>query len=76
MEVVIPLESRNTSQAKAFMKEIATDGNVNTFADLVPKAIPALYGLAPDYIRLLLEPIMAYTEQWPANFAFHDLGKR
>lgn len=75
-DVVIPTNTKNTSQAKAFMKEISTDGNVNTLADLVPKSIPAFYALAPTYIRLLLEPIMTYTRQWPADFAFHDLGKR
>lgn len=69
------MDTKDTSKAKAFMKEISTDGNVNTLADLIPKALPALYVLAPEYIRLLLEPIMEYTLQWPAKFAFHDLGK-
>jgi hypothetical protein len=66
----------DTSQAKVFMKEISTDGNVQTLADLLPKAFPVFYKLAPDVLRLLLEPIMEYTSQWPANYAFHDLGKR
>ena len=58
------------------MKEISTDGNVQTVADLVPKAFPVFYVLAPDYMRLLLEPLMEYAATWPADFAFHDLGKR
>jgi hypothetical protein len=70
------MNTKDTDDAKAFIKEISTDGNVNTLADLIPKALPALYVLAPEYIRLLLEPIMEYTLQWPAEFAFHDLGKR
>ena len=75
MELTIPLDTKDTSQTRAFMKEISTDGNVNTLADLVPKALPALYYLAPEYIRLLLQPMMEYALIWPANFAFHDLGK-
>lgn len=62
--------------AKAWMKEISTDGNVQTVADLVPKSFPVFYVLAPDYMRLLLEPLMNYSMTWPADFAFHDLGKR
>lgn len=60
----------------AFMKEISTDGNVNTLADLLPRALPAFYVLAPEYIRLFLEPILIFSKQWPAEFAVHDLGKR
>ena len=76
LEVVIPAASKNTTQVKAFMKEISTDGNVNTLADLLPKAFPAFYALAPEYMRLLLEPVMKYSQLWPANYAVHDLGKR
>lgn len=74
--MTIPMDTKDTTKAKAFMKEISTDGNVNTLADLIPKALPVFYVLAPEYIRLHLEPIMEYTLQWPAEFAFHDLGKR
>ena len=76
LEVVIPAASKNKTQVKAFMKEISTDGNVNTLADLLPKSFPAFYALAPEYMRLLLEPVMQYSLVWPANYAVHDLGKR
>ena len=75
-QVLIPLDSKDKSKAKAWMKEISTDGNVQTLADLLPKAWPVFYVLAPDYMRLHLEPIMEYSLTWPADFAFHDLGKR
>ena len=76
LEVVIPAASKDTTRVKAFMKEISTDGNVNTLADLLPKAFPAFYALAPEYMRLLLEPVMQYSLVWPADYAVHDLGKR
>ena len=58
------------------MKEISTDGNVQTVADMVPQSFPVFFVLAPDYMRLLAEPIMEYATTWPARFGFHDLGKR
>ena len=75
LEVLIPLDSKDTSQATVFTKEISTDGNVQTVADLVPRMFPAFYALAPDYMRLMLKPLLSYTSQWPENFFFHDLGK-
>lgn len=57
------------------MKVISTDGDVNTVADLIPKALPVFYVLAPEYIRLLLEPVMEFSLTWPADFAVHDIGK-
>ena len=75
LQVLIPLESKNTSEARAFTKEISTDGNVQTVADLDPRMFPAFYALAPDYMRLMLKPLLEYSLQWPAQFAFHDLGK-
>ena len=75
-QVVIPLDSKDPARATAWAKEISTDGNVQTLADLLPKIFPAFYALAPDYIRLHLNPVMDYISQWPADFAFHDMGKR
>ena len=57
------------------MKEISTDGNVQTIADLLPKAFPIFYAIAPDIMRLLLNPVLDYALTWPADFGFHDLGK-
>ena len=75
LEVLIPHDSKDTSQASAGTKEISTDGNVQTIADLVPQMFPAFVALAPDYMRLMLRPILDYTNQWPDKFMFHDLGK-
>lgn len=69
------MESKDPDKAKIFIKEISTNGNVHTLADLIPKTMPFFYLLAPDYIRLFCEPVMEYTLQWPVTYAFHDLGK-
>lgn len=57
------------------MKEISTDGNVQTIADLLPKSFPIFYAIAPDIMRLLLNPVLDYALTWTADFGFHDLGK-
>ncbi|MFJ2960632.1 glutaminase domain-containing protein [Streptomyces sp. NPDC087270] len=59
----------------AFLKEISSDGNMSTI-DLVYPAFPAYLYLSPDYLRLLLEPLLDYPEHggWPKEFAEHDLG--
>ena len=49
----------NTSDPLAFVKEISSDGNVNTIDVIYPMA-PMFYVLAPDYLRLLLEPVTRY----------------
>jgi hypothetical protein len=48
---------------------------VNTIDVLMPMA-PILYVLAPDYIRLTLEPVMRYLQSgaWPHDYAVHDIG--
>ncbi|KAJ6789753.1 hypothetical protein PWT90_06774 [Aphanocladium album] len=74
-QVTIPTGSLDTGYAMAFMKESSTDGNVKTLADLLPRALPAFYVLAPDYIRLLLEPVLTFSKQWPESYAVHDIGK-
>ncbi|OAA65782.1 hypothetical protein SPI_02569 [Niveomyces insectorum RCEF 264] len=74
-QILIPLDTLDTSRANAWMKEISTDGNIQTVADLVPKAFPIFYVLAPDIMRLLLNPLLEYALTWPADFGFHDLGK-
>jgi hypothetical protein len=61
----------------AFLKEISSDGNVST-VDVTYPAFPAYLYLSPQYLRLLLEPVLDYAERggWPAanKFAEHDLG--
>ncbi|CAK7230924.1 hypothetical protein SCUCBS95973_007737 [Sporothrix curviconia] len=75
LEIVIPADTRDTRKANAWMKEISTDGNVQTTADLLPKAWPIFYVMAPDMMRLLLNPLLEYSLTWTADFGFHDLGK-
>ncbi|NUS55856.1 MAG: DUF5127 domain-containing protein, partial [Streptomycetaceae bacterium] len=59
----------------AMLKEISSNGNMCT-VDVIYPAMPALLYLAPDYLRLLLEPLLDYVEagHWPRPFAPHDLG--
>jgi hypothetical protein len=59
----------------AFLKEISSNGNMSTVDVLYP-ASPAYLYLSPTYLRLLLEPPLAYVEQghWPQPYAEHDLG--
>ncbi|MEV6609393.1 DUF5127 domain-containing protein [Kutzneria sp. NPDC051319] len=59
----------------AFLKEISSDGNVSTIDVLYP-AMPVFAYLDPQYLSLLLEPVLDYAETggWPKNFAEHDLG--
>jgi hypothetical protein len=44
--------------------------------DVTYPAFPAYLHLAPNYLRLLLEPHFDYAERggWPKEFAHHDLG--
>ncbi|RDW75810.1 hypothetical protein BP5796_06631 [Coleophoma crateriformis] len=74
-ELTIPDDTLDTSDVMAFLKEISSDGNVNTL-DVIFPAFPIFYVVAPEYIRLLLEPVLQYTESgaWTQPFAIHDIG--
>jgi len=58
-----------------FLKEISSDGNVST-VDVVYPGMPVFYYTNPYLLRLLLDPILAYSESggWPKTFCVHDLG--
>ncbi|KAK1076383.1 hypothetical protein LTR33_008993 [Friedmanniomyces endolithicus] len=75
MDLTISEDKLDIDDPLAFVKEISSDGNVNTIDVIYPMA-PMLYVLAPGYLRLLLEPIMRYLSSgaWPHNHAVHDLG--
>ena len=75
MDLTMPQNRLDTSDVMAFVKEISSDGNVNT-VDVIYPMSPILYVMAPDYIRLLLEPVMQYsaTGDWPHNWTVHDIG--
>lgn len=75
IDLTIPRGSLNTSDVLAFIKELSSDGNINTI-DVIMPAFPIYYVMDPDYIRLLLEPVMKYLAagRWHLPYTIHDLG--
>ena len=65
LDVTIPGDTLDTGDLLVFLKEISSDGNVNTM-DVIYPAFPAFYVMDPEYIRLLLEPVVQYlaTGAW------------
>lgn len=59
IDVTIPNDTLDTNDILVFMKEISSDGNVNTI-DVIYPAFPIFYVMNPEYIRLLLEPVLRY----------------
>lgn len=74
-EITIPNESLDTSSTRAFIKEISSDGNINT-VDVIYATFPIFYILSPDYIKLLLSPVFEYqaSDAYSENYAVHDIG--
>jgi Domain of unknown function (DUF5127)/Domain of unknown function (DUF4965)/Domain of unknown function (DUF1793)/Concanavalin A-like lectin/glucanases superfamily/Domain of unknown function (DUF4964) len=58
-----------------FLKEISSSGNVST-VDVIYPSIPVFLHTNPTLLRLLLDPVLAYTEsgKWPQTYCVHDLG--
>ena len=75
LELTIPLESMDTSNPYVFLKEISSDGNVNTI-DVIYPMFPIMSVLDPTWIKMVLAPLAAYldTGDWPHPYAVHDLG--
>ncbi|KAJ9315694.1 hypothetical protein DTO271D3_3950 [Paecilomyces variotii] len=75
IDLTIPYDTLDTSDPLAFIKEISSDGNVNT-VDIIMPAFPIYYVMDPDYIRLLLEPVMRYMAagRWHLPYVIHDIG--
>jgi hypothetical protein len=63
------------TQPWLFLKEISSDGNVST-VDVVYPASPVFLYTNPMFLKLLLDPLLAYAESglWPAAFSMHDIG--
>lgn len=59
LDVTIPGGTLDTNDILVFMKELSSDGNVNTI-DMIYPAFPIFYVMNPEYIRLLLEPVLRY----------------
>ncbi|KAI0481069.1 hypothetical protein GGR56DRAFT_628769 [Xylariaceae sp. FL0804] len=74
MELTIPISDLSAAPS-AFIKEISSDGNMNT-VDLLFQTSPVFFALAPDYLRLLTQPILSYLESgaWPLPWVIHDIG--
>ncbi|ESZ92841.1 hypothetical protein SBOR_6772 [Sclerotinia borealis F-4128] len=65
----------DTNDVLAFVKEISSDGNVNTVNVIMP-LFPVLYVTNPEPLRLLLEPILQYltSGRWTLPYVIHDIG--
>jgi len=64
-----------TATPYVFLKEISSDGNVNTI-DVIFQSWPIFVSLNPTYIRFMLQPILDLTEagKWPHPWTLHDIG--
>ncbi|KAJ3558367.1 hypothetical protein NM688_g972 [Phlebia brevispora] len=67
--------SFNTSDVMMFLKEISSDGNVNT-VDVIFPAWPVFLYTNPTLGKYLLLPLFEYqaTGQYPNKWAVHDMG--
>ncbi|KAH8813098.1 glutaminase GtaA [Xylogone sp. PMI_703] len=65
----------NKTKQYIFMKEISSDGNVNT-VDVVFPLHPVLLYTNPVNLKLLLDPLFENQEsgQYPNTYSMHDLG--
>lgn len=78
MEITLP--ASNTADASnpyVFLKEISTNGDVNT-VDVVYPTSTILGVISPDWIKYLLEPVAIFSESeaWTADYVVHDLGSK
>ncbi|KAH1580094.1 hypothetical protein KXW39_004810 [Aspergillus fumigatus] len=75
IDLTIPDDTLDSSETLAFIKELSSDGNVNT-VDVIMPAFPIYWVMDPDYIRLLLEPMMKYLSagRWHKPYVIHDMG--
>ncbi|KAJ5178726.1 hypothetical protein N7492_001936 [Penicillium capsulatum] len=75
IEITIPNDSLDTGKARAFIKEISSDGNINT-VDVIYPSFPLFYILSPEYIKLLLTPVFEYQalDSYTKPYAVHELG--
>lgn len=64
-----------TATPSVFLKEISSDGNVNT-VDLIFQTWPVFISLNPNWIRMFFQPILSYLQSgaWPHPWVIHDIG--
>ena len=78
MEITLPASNTaDTSNPYVFLKEISTNGDVNT-VDVVYPTSTILGVMSPDWIKYLLEPVAVFSESpaWTADYVVHDLGSK
>jgi len=65
----------NTTKQYLFLKEISSDGNVQT-VDVIFPFHPILIYLEPSLVKLMLDPLFENQEsgQYPNTYSMHDLG--
>jgi hypothetical protein len=65
----------NTTKQYLFLKEISSDGNVQT-VDVIFPFHPILLYTEPALLKLLLDPLFENQEsgQYPNTYSMHDLG--
>jgi hypothetical protein len=73
-----PVWDERDARALCFLKEISTNGDMNT-VDVIYPASPMLLAFAPELLAALLLPIMALannetTRRYARPFAPHELG--
>lgn len=58
-----------------FMKEISSNGNMNT-VDVIYPSSPLLLYFNPAWLKYLLDPVYIVQENglWPEDFSIHDIG--
>lgn len=63
------------SKPYLFLKEISSDGNMNT-VDVVFPAYPIFLYSNPEFLKLVLDPLFENQEAgyYPQSYAMHDLG--
>jgi hypothetical protein len=63
------------SKTYLFLKEISSDGNMNT-VDVVFPAYPIFLYSNPELLKLVLDPLFENQEagHYPQSYAMHDLG--
>ncbi|KAF4636468.1 hypothetical protein G7Y89_g1608 [Cudoniella acicularis] len=65
----------NLTKQYIFLKEISSDGNIQT-VDVIFPFHPVLLYLKPELLKLLLDPLFENQEsgQYPNQYSMHDLG--
>ncbi|KAJ5692337.1 hypothetical protein N7462_001760 [Penicillium macrosclerotiorum] len=64
-----------TDKMYLFLKEISSDGNVNT-VDVIFPAYPILLYSNPELLKLVLDPLFENQEagKYPNTYSMHDIG--